>query len=123
MTLDITKPVQTRDGRSVRILCTDKKGEFPIVALVTDENDKEFIGSYSSGGRYFNQGCSDNDLVNVPERVERWLNIYPPSIKDAMPSFCSTKELADNHAGPHRIGILHIIYEDARVWSTSYKAV
>lgn len=31
---DPTKPVQTRDGRKARIICTDAKGVLPIIALV-----------------------------------------------------------------------------------------
>ena len=30
-----SRKVVTRDGRKVRIVCTDKKGACPIVALVT----------------------------------------------------------------------------------------
>lgn len=32
--------VCTRDGRKVRIICTDAKGNYPIVALVSSFNDK-----------------------------------------------------------------------------------
>ena len=32
-------PVCTRDGRKARIICFDKKGDFPIVALVNDYNE------------------------------------------------------------------------------------
>ena len=31
---DPSKKVVTRDGRDVRIICTDEKGDEPIIALV-----------------------------------------------------------------------------------------
>ena len=33
-----SKKVVTRDGRSARIICTDAKGKFPIIALVEKDN-------------------------------------------------------------------------------------
>ena len=32
--IDINKTYRTRNGRPVRILCTDRAGDFPVVALV-----------------------------------------------------------------------------------------
>lgn len=34
---DPSKKVVTRDGREVRIICTDMKSEYPLIALVTDK--------------------------------------------------------------------------------------
>ena len=58
--------VETRSGRSVRIICYNKKGSYPIVALVTygdDENDL----IYSVEGKYIRDRCSNDDLVIVEE--------------------------------------------------------
>lgn len=33
---DTTRPIITRDGRSARIICTDRVGKWPIVALISD---------------------------------------------------------------------------------------
>lgn len=124
MKLDITKPVQTRDGRPVRILCTDKKGNYPVVGLVTNNDGSETVNSYRHDGVYYSAGVSDADLVNAPERKERWLNMYPPSLGHSVyPEFCTVRTAADKQAGPNRIGILHIVYEDDKVISTSYTAV
>lgn len=68
--LDLTKPVQTRDGRRVRILCTDRRnGTYPVVGLVMSNNsDSDEIRSWSINGRYYNDtvGDSETDLINVP---------------------------------------------------------
>ena len=54
-------PVQTRDGRKARIICKDKKGKYPIVALIG-----EGIYAYLPNGKYY--GTLDNclDLFNIP---------------------------------------------------------
>lgn len=46
-----TPKLVTRDGRSARIICTDKDGDFPLVALIKSE-DKELIETYTSKGNY-----------------------------------------------------------------------
>ena len=35
-----SQKVITRDGREVRIICTDVKGEYPIMALIPDEQQE-----------------------------------------------------------------------------------
>jgi hypothetical protein len=77
MTLDLTKPVQTRDGRKVRIVCTDYANTYkrPIIGLIAGFDDGRFghemMQVYALDGT-----CTTaaQDLVNVPEK--RWLNIY-----------------------------------------------
>jgi hypothetical protein len=79
MTFDPTKPVQTRDGRKARIICTDMVDErYPIVALITEETDREFPVSFTADGRILDSAREhDNDLVNIPEKREGWINVYP----------------------------------------------
>lgn len=74
MTFDPTKPVQTRDGRKARIICTDKKGAYPIVAVVEFGLKEEFAYSYTAIGSSINNSCLD--LVNIPERTSTWQNVY-----------------------------------------------
>lgn len=58
--------VETRSGRSVRIICYNKKGIYPIVALVT-YGDYENDLIYSVEGKYIRDRCSNDDLVIVEE--------------------------------------------------------
>lgn len=77
-----SRKVVTRDGRSVtRILCTDARGLFPIVALV--ENDEgEYSVSYTKDGRYFPNEIDDkNDLFFAPDKHEGWVNIYKAGVQ------------------------------------------
>ena len=77
------KKVITRDGRNVRIRCTDKRGgNCPIVALVENPIIKtENILTYEEDGRWNPVGSrpsvdSDLDLFFAPEKHEGWVNIY-----------------------------------------------
>lgn len=66
--------VCTRDGCSVRIVCTDCRGEDPIVALVDYETGED-VSTYNSRGRYYESADSDLDLFmrddNYPEKLAR----------------------------------------------------
>lgn len=76
------KKVITRDGRNVRIRCTDRRGcDCPIVALVeTSTRKAENILSYREDGRWSPAGGplvdSNLDLFFAPEKHEGWINIY-----------------------------------------------
>jgi hypothetical protein len=72
---DPTKPVNTRSGLQVRIVCTDMKlDKHPILALVTD-GGKEYTTSYRIDGRVAELSYNHPmDLVNIPEG--RYVNIY-----------------------------------------------
>lgn len=67
--LDFTKPVQTHDGRKVRILCTDKLGNYdkPICGLVTNGLIED-VYSWSEEGKYY--GNSFLDLIQIKEKVK-----------------------------------------------------
>ena len=59
-----SRKVVTRDGRKVtRILCTDAKGDYPIIALVED-NDKtiEIPFTYTKEGSYYTSTEHPSDL-------------------------------------------------------------
>ena len=43
--------VETRDGRPVRIVCYDRKSNYPIIALV-NYGDEELTSAYSIEGKY-----------------------------------------------------------------------
>lgn len=70
--LDLTKTVQTRDGRKARIICTDKRtcGDMPIICLV-DEGTYEEILMYDKEGN-LNGILQDRNLnlINIPETPE-----------------------------------------------------
>lgn len=79
------KKVVTRDGRGVRIRCTDRRGgNCPIVALVeTSTRKAENILSYREDGKWSPVDGpsvdSNLDLFFAPEKHEGWINIFKSS--------------------------------------------
>lgn len=71
------KPVYTRDGRKVRIICFDAKCIKPIVALIQGSDNSEQIEYYTENGVFSNGGTGKNrDLMILLEKKEGWINIY-----------------------------------------------
>lgn len=56
-------PVETVDGRKARIICYDRKGLCPIMALIEDKDGEEFPRSYHPNGRFMQDSESGCDLV------------------------------------------------------------
>ena len=66
----------TKDGRSVRIICTDAKGNFPIIALVKTYNGSETVLRLKENGRFYNDTENSRDLFFAPIKKEGWVNMY-----------------------------------------------
>ena len=47
-----SRKLVTRFGWPARIICTDKKGEYSIIALISDRDDREYIHQYNQNGMY-----------------------------------------------------------------------
>lgn len=73
-----SRKVVTRDGRNVRIICTDAIGSFPIVALVRRyDSTMDTPYQYTKDGRYFNLDETHGlDLFFASEKKEGWINLY-----------------------------------------------
>ena len=77
------KPVCTRDGKPARIICWDKLGGLPIIALVMDGNNNEFVFYYNENGRTNDIIEKYYDLMMAPEKHEGWINVYKGGKLDA----------------------------------------
>lgn len=89
-------PVCTRDGHEARILCFDREGQHPIVALVKDAGN-ETIFSYNKKGRFSNDGRGCMYDLFMKER-EAWINLYKDKDERLFPGlnlFESEKEAKD----------------------------
>ena len=80
------KPVCTRGGRKVRIICFDLQSieNTPIVAAVQVTDKQEGIAYYYEDGRQFVDGISKLDLMMLPEKKEGWVNIYRSQIYNTL---------------------------------------
>lgn len=72
------RPVQTRDGRPVRIICYDRQSHcnsHPIVALVPVKGQEATV-YYTENGVYSEGQESAFDLFMTSKTVEGWVNLY-----------------------------------------------
>ena len=71
------REVFTRDGRKVRIICTDKSGLYtqPIVALITIPSGEEIVKCFWEDGTELRGDNSRNDLFFAPTKHEGWINL------------------------------------------------
>ena len=94
------RKVVTRDGRSVRIICTDAKGDFPVVALVEIYNGAENVFRLEENGHFYYDTEDSRDLFFAPEKKSAWINLYEMnSIISPGPRAYDTKEEAESAAG------------------------
>lgn len=82
------KPVCTRDGRSVRIICFDAKGDKPIIALI-EMGVAETPNNYPIDGKAIPTKETPCDLMMLPEKKSGWIKVK----KDV--NLYDTKEEAD----------------------------
>ena len=108
------RKVVTRDGRQVRILCTNAKNIYPIVALV-DNGKTESTENYMSNGRYLETEECGLDLFFASEKREGWVNVYRIADTDELEASCifSTKEEAEFYRGdePKYVATTKITWE------------
>ena len=108
------KPVQTRDGRSGRILCFGLKSsdnKFPIATAVTQKDGTECILTHTEQGYYtYGDSVDCDDLVMASARKEGWINIYADNVTTRF--IYSSEELAKAKAGSNAIATVKIEWEE-----------
>lgn len=77
---DPSKKVVTRDGREVRIICTDFKSQMnkPIIALIKEDEDEENAFNFKENGRWHLPENEESlkDLFFATIKREGWINVY-----------------------------------------------
>lgn len=68
----------TRDGREVRIICTDRKdADYPIVALISNKFDGGENAMYcTEEGKSDTDSTSSLDLFFATKKREGWINVF-----------------------------------------------
>lgn len=95
---NLSRKIVTRDGKATaRIICTDCKSEYPIIALLSYSENSEGCEAYTEDGRFSIDGEGDSDLFFAPEKKDGWVNIYKMPDTDQLEASCifSTKEEAE----------------------------
>lgn len=100
MTVDWTKPIQTRDGRKARVLATDLGDDnYPIVVAVTDGSDHEYSATRTLDGRIsIKSEFDDSDVINVTEEITFYLNVYRYTDGSVAAAVHTTEQLAKRKA-------------------------
>ena len=97
-----SRKVITRDGRKVRIICTDREDSiYPIVALIKDDKrESEILVFYTKDGIPAEYNEAYYTLFFAPEKKSAWINLYKMnSIISPGPRVYDTKEEAESAAG------------------------
>lgn len=95
------RKVITRDGRSVRIVCTDMIGNpYPVLAICKMDPTHECCRSYTTDGKLYTEGDSQADLFFAPEKKEGWVNLFNLSkdlcLSRGLSRVYSSKEVAES---------------------------
>lgn len=73
------KSVCLRNGKKARIICFDRMGIYPIVALV-QKGGIEMCHLYTEDGKCIEE--PNYDLMMASEKKTGWINIYPFQYKE-----------------------------------------
>lgn len=87
-----SRKVVTREGRSARIICTDAKEGYPVVALIALEGKHggyEKPETYTKDGRCYSLVQTDLDLFFAAEKHEGWINVNRCAIGEGL--YCSSQ--------------------------------
>jgi hypothetical protein len=72
-------PVQTRDGRDVRIIKTNANNRLPVIGICNmhcGDSYEEEANHWFEDGSFTRFTADDNDLFMKPTNKEGWINIY-----------------------------------------------
>ena len=77
-----SRKVVTRDGIPAKILYTDARGEYPVIALVEHYQETlDVTFSFTKDGKWCTDGTNSNkDLFFAPEKHEGWINVFEDTI-------------------------------------------
>ena len=106
--------VITRDGKSVRIVCTDMIGtSYPILVVCRVDATHDCDYSYTLDGKH-NLGVDSRlDLFFAPEKRSGWINIYDRTENaHASRRIYDTEEEALKCASVERVDTIKIEWEE-----------
>ena len=118
MTFDYKKPFTTSDGRKARLLADDLNNSHQlVVAIETPHMKIETIRVYMKDGiKSF--ACSEDTLVNIPERKERWKCVWADFLSVQFKTRAEAEKFIKGCK--NQIGLLRIVYEDDRIVDQEY---
>ena len=112
------RKVVTRDGKKVRIICTDRAGLYtkPVIALITLPNGDEGIKTFWDNGIETAGSEYENDLFFAPEKHEGWIiiNKWPDGERNTNGIIYDTELDIPNkpQVGTHRVATVKVEWEE-----------
>ena len=107
-----SRKVVTREGCPVRILCTNARRTYPVVALIEDNKEDRLYAYLPDGTMCGMRG--ENDLFFVPEKKEGYVNLFRQITGINTGFVFNTKEEAEKSAKslPNYITTVKIEWEE-----------
>lgn len=109
--LDLTKPLQTVGGEHAELVYNGLSGPFPLAVVIHFNDGTRIMRTFRLDGSLYGDDDSQENLRNVPERGECWVNIYSDGSR-CSPSAHRTRERADEYARHDRIACVRVEYEE-----------
>lgn len=105
------RKVVTRDGRKVRIICTDfDNPDYPVIGEIRGH---KWPLSFATNGEAINGRKLSCDLFFAPEKHEGWINIYKHgNIRISDLEVWKTKEEANKWSNENCIATVKIEWEE-----------
>ena len=105
-----SKKVVTRDGRDVRIICTDfDNSDFPVIAGI---KGSMWPDCFTANGFMIKGDEHPADLFFAPEKHEGYVNIYKNQMTGSMYCDCNIYASKEDAEKQHSIAIAKIEWEE-----------
>ena len=103
------RKVITRDGKDVRIVCTDMIGtSYPVLAICRVNPTHDCYYSYTINGKH-NLGVDSRlDLFFAPEKHEGWINIFRGKDNPFTGNIIFASKEEAEESGRHFCGFIYI---------------
>ena len=114
---DPSQKVITKDGKAVRIICTDAKQDYPVIGLLSLDDKSETTVYYKKNGRWLADNQDEWDLFFAPIKREGWINVYKGVIENHLPYvgqkvYKSKEEAIKNKCSDYYFTTLKIEWEE-----------
>lgn len=107
--LDLTKPLQTRQGEKAELVYDGISGDYPLAVVVHLKGGETDLRTYTREGIHVLDEDSMSNLMNVPEKHTFWMNIY----EDRQERY-SSRDQADFFAGDGCIACVEVTYTEGK---------
>lgn len=128
---DPTKPVQTRDGRKARIICTDLNSPDGCIVALVESSDRynptdERVKVYYSDGKWVRNSHTSMlvDLVNISMKTSTWQNVYDTCTGAQHPTRNNALAMAKTRLETDKyLGMIRRDYEDGKFVHAEFEPV